>query len=77
MRLLAALAALDAPETPDLNRVYEIADEDVTHVDRHGRSWDRHPFVQGRFTGNGVCMCGQQPEHEIHTPETNPREDTL
>lgn len=56
----AALAALDAPETPETG---------TTHVDRHGRSWDRHPVVPGRFVVDGVCMCGQPPESQIHAPE--------
>lgn len=49
----------DAPETTGT---------DETHVDRHGRSWDRHPFVQSRAVDNvAVCICGQPPDHHIHT----------
>jgi hypothetical protein len=37
------------------------------HVDRHGRSWDPHPFVQSRAVDNvRVCICGLGPDHRIH-----------
>lgn len=51
---------LDTPSTPESPR------ED--HVDRHGRSWGPHPFVQSRRVCRPACVCGRSPDHEIHQP---------
>jgi len=46
------------------------------HVDRHGRSWDPHPFVQSRAVENAnACICGQSSSHFIHAAPT-PTEET-
>lgn len=52
------------PERPEDTR------ERAEHTDRHGRTWDPHPFVQSQAIDNvAVCVCGQPPDHAIHRPE--------
>lgn len=59
---LTGWTALDVPENH----------EDAT-ADIHGRTWDRHPFVQSLAVDNvEVCICGQVPSRSIHAPESAP-----
>jgi hypothetical protein len=45
------------------------AESTERHVDRHGRTWDQHPFVQSRAVDNvRVCICGLGPDDRIHQP---------